>query len=219
MGSRYAPLEVITLENTKQIIIEKALILFADRGYEGISMRDIASAVGIKAASLYNHFKSKEEIFNSIIDEMSRRYQERAVQAQMPQGDMDAVVVGFMQVDDEMLTAMARDVFLYFLRDDFAARFRRLLTMEQYRSTKAREVYQMFFIDGALNFQQNLFEQMMSGGAFIHGDPAVMALHFYAPIFLLLEKYDLQPEREAEALEMLGKLVRQFSVNYGNKIR
>ncbi len=92
----------------------------SERGYEGVSMRDIARAVGIKAASLYNHFASKEAIFNSIIDEMALRYQERAEKALVPQGEMDAVVRDFMHVDDIMLTAMARELFLYFLRDDFA---------------------------------------------------------------------------------------------------
>lgn len=64
------------MENTKENIMYQALTLFSDRGYEGVTMRDIASAVGIKAASLYNHFKSKEDIFNIIIDEMSKRYEE-----------------------------------------------------------------------------------------------------------------------------------------------
>lgn len=205
------------MDNTKQVIIEQALTLFADQGYAGVSMRDIAGAVGIKAASLYNHFKSKEDIFNSIIDEMSNRYLERAVQAQIPQGDTNAVVKGFMQVDDAMLTAMAKDVFLYFLSDNFAARFRRLLTMEQYRSARANEAYRAFFIENALNFQSSLFAQMMAGGAFINCDPAVMAMQFYAPIFLLLNQYDRRPDLEDEAVAMLGKLVRQFSKSFSKK--
>jgi len=205
------------MENTRSAIIEHALTLFSERGYEGVSMRDIARAVGIKAASLYNHFVSKEAIFNSIIDEMALRYQERAEKALVPQGEMTLVVRDFMRVDDAMLTDMARELFLYFLRDDFAARFRRLLTMEQYRSARAGDAYRRFFIDSALDFQKSLFENMMALGAFIPCDPAVMAMHFYAPVFLLLNQYDHKMGHEDEALDMLAKLVRQFALVYSRK--
>ena len=54
--------------NTKERIIEKSLTLFSKHGYNAVTVRDIASAVGIKASSIYNHFESKQDIFNTIID-------------------------------------------------------------------------------------------------------------------------------------------------------
>ena len=53
------------LNSTKERIIFESLNLFSQKGYDGVSMRDIAAAVGIKGASIYNHFKGKEEIFLS----------------------------------------------------------------------------------------------------------------------------------------------------------
>ena len=53
---------------TKDRITEEALTLFAEKGYKGTSVKNIADAVGIKDASLYNHFKSKQEIFDSIVE-------------------------------------------------------------------------------------------------------------------------------------------------------
>lgn len=50
--------------NKKNEIIEAALSLFLEKGYEGVSMRDISSAVNIKAASLYYHFKDKQTLFS-----------------------------------------------------------------------------------------------------------------------------------------------------------
>jgi hypothetical protein len=55
---------------------------------------------------------------------------------------------------------------------------------------------------------------MLEKGTFIHGDSYIMALHFYSPIFLLLNKYDRQPDKEDEAVDILGKHVRQFSDIY-----
>lgn len=205
------------MENTKEVIIYQALSLFSDRGYEGVTMRDIASGVGIKASSLYNHFKNKEDIFNSIIEEMSRRYEEMIKKMQIPHGEIDAVVEQYMQVSYEALNEIAKNMFLYFLKDEFASKFRRMLTIEQFRSTLAGNVYQNFFIDGAISFENELFANMMKKGAFIQCDPCVMALHFYSPIFLLLSKYDRQPHKEHEAIETLGKLVKQFSDIYAKK--
>lgn len=204
------------MENTKDNIMYQALALFSDRGYEGVSMRDIASKVGIKAASLYNHYKSKEDIFNSIIEEMSRRYEDMVVKMQVPHGDMATVVNKYMQVTEDDLTEIAKRVFLYFLKDEFASKYRRMLTIEQFRSTSAGDVFQNFFIDGAIGFESTLFKDMISKGAFIDCDSYVMALHFYSPIFLLLSKYGriLSAEEESEALEILKRHVRQFSLLY-----
>jgi len=202
------------MESTKETILYQALTLFSDRGYEGVSMRDIASAVGIKAASLYNHFKSKEDIFNSIIDEMTKRYEEAALKMQVPNGDMNAVAEKYMHVSEETLVAIAKNMFRYFLKDDFASKFRRMLTVEQFRSTQAGDVFQNFFVDGAISFQKTLFDNMIKQGGFIECDPYVMALHFYSPIFLLLSKYDRLPDKEDEALDTLTKHVKQFSAVY-----
>ena len=53
---------------TKERIINAAIVLFSDKGYSKVSVRDIAEEVGIKAASLYSHFKSKEEILHTLYD-------------------------------------------------------------------------------------------------------------------------------------------------------
>ena len=57
--------------NTRENIIEESLNLFAIKGYDSVSIRDIAKNVGIKGSSIYNHFKSKDEIFNSVLSKYS----------------------------------------------------------------------------------------------------------------------------------------------------
>ena len=58
-------------KNTKDKILEEALKLFAQSGYMGTSMNDIASKLGVTKAALYKHYKSKQEILDSIIDKMN----------------------------------------------------------------------------------------------------------------------------------------------------
>ena len=62
---------------TKEKITETALDLFSQRGYDGVSVRDIARAVGIRESSIYNHFQSKRAVFDGIVDfcvQQSERY-------------------------------------------------------------------------------------------------------------------------------------------------
>ena len=54
--------------NTKQKIFEKAIELFSKKGCNGASMREIAKEIGIKESSIYNHYKSKDEIIDNIFD-------------------------------------------------------------------------------------------------------------------------------------------------------
>jgi AcrR family transcriptional regulator len=56
---------------TRQAIYEAALDAFAENGYAGASLRDIARRVGIEVASLYNHIDSKEELLFRIIETTS----------------------------------------------------------------------------------------------------------------------------------------------------
>ena len=54
--------------STKEKILDAALTLFAENGYDGTSVEQIANVVGIKAPSLYKHYKGKEDILNALID-------------------------------------------------------------------------------------------------------------------------------------------------------
>ena len=59
--------------DTKQKILLESLRLFSQRGYDAVGVEQIAAAVGIKAPSLYKHYKSKKDIFDAIFEETARR--------------------------------------------------------------------------------------------------------------------------------------------------
>ena len=95
--------------NTKERIVEEALTLFSEYGYQGTSVKNIADAVGIKDSSLYKHFKSKKEIFDTIVKEMSVRMERMSKEYGLPdEHDMDAAVSYQTELFAEMT---ARGVF------------------------------------------------------------------------------------------------------------
>jgi AcrR family transcriptional regulator len=64
-------------ETRKDEIIQTSAILFQKKGYSAVTMRDIAKAMGIKAASLYNHINSKQEILSEIIISLAEQFTEQ----------------------------------------------------------------------------------------------------------------------------------------------
>src|SRR5512145_2498415 len=55
-------------EHTRERILDAAEALFADRGFEGTALRDVAGRVGIRTPSLYNHFPSKEALYTAVLE-------------------------------------------------------------------------------------------------------------------------------------------------------
>jgi len=199
---------------TKERILDEALTLFSKNGYDGASVKDIANAVGIKDSSLYKHFKSKYEIFETIIEQMGNRVEEMHNKLQVPDARSQDVSICFANMTTETLVEITKKLFLFYLKDSVVGRLRRLLTIEQYRNSEIAETYKKIYIDSAIDYQTEVFQQMIAAGKFVEGDPYIMAIHFYSPIFLLLCKADNVPEKEEAVLEILEKHVIHFGKMY-----
>ena len=204
---------------TKEKITEEALTLFAERGYKGTSVKNIADAVGIKDASLYNHFKSKQEIFNSIVELISKHISDLSETLGIPQYDKPDTTISdfFIKLDLDGLKKIAEKSFVFYLTDPYISRFWRIAHMEQYVNPEIYAMFRKIFMEDAISYQEKLFMEMMEQGVFYPGDARATAISFYSPIYLLLSMYSNQPERKEEALEMLDRQVEEFFRIYRKK--
>ncbi|MBP3650194.1 MAG: TetR/AcrR family transcriptional regulator [Clostridia bacterium] len=200
--------------NTKQRILDAALTLLSQKGYANVYVAEIAEAVGIKAPSLYKHYKSKQDIFQAILDEMKSRYDHQAASLHMNGNDaaMDAQL--FSNLSEDGLVRMGMGLFLHFLHDDYAQRFRKMLTIEQFRDAELAQLFSRQYADDPLAYQSAMFATLIAGGVLIAQKPDVMALQFYAPIYMLLTLCDREPSREAELTAFLENHIRQFNKMY-----
>jgi len=184
---------------TKEKILDVALTLFSTHGYDAVSIRDIGKQVGIKESSIYNHFENKQAIFDGILafchEHMLKHYQSMNLD-QTLRGDFNV----YDQISLDALTAIARQHFDFYVADSIMARYRRLLTIEQFRNTAIANQYRDLFIDQPVQFQTRLFQFLIDRKALMKDDPVGLAFEFYAPIFMLMCRYDALTEEAEKAL-------------------
>lgn len=200
--------------NTKKRIIEAALTLFAQKGYTDVYVGDIAEAVGIKAPSLYKHFKSKKDIFEALIEEMSENYLKQTAAIGINGSDIDADFEIYKNISEDNLIDAGKKLFLYFLHDEYMSKFRKILTLEQFKNPELASLYTKYFFEDPVMYQAGLFKLLISAGKFIEADARLMALEFYAPIYTLLTVCDRNPHMELTALQLIEEHIRRFNINY-----
>lgn len=201
--------------DTKHRILDEALTLFSQKGYANVYVGEIAEKVGIKAPSLYKHYKNKQAIFDAIIDEMNSRYEEHAGALNISGMNPSEDATVYMNNSEDKLVEIGTGLFLYFLHDDYTSRFRKILTIEQFHNEEFANIYSSQYVDGPISYQKMLIQFMIASGAFAASDIDVLTLQFYSPIYMLLTLCDRDPGREAEALTLLEKHFRQFNRIYG----
>ena len=203
-------------EDTKSKIIDAALTLFAARGYDAVSVGEIAAAVGIRAPSLYNHFESKKAIFEAIVQDAEQRYDALSeLSAQTGNSKQDRPMsVG---ITEECLIEKTRQFFLLSLHDTRISAFRRMLSIEQFRSPELARAYTDRYLDRPMRYYREFFSRLIGGGALPEADADGMALMCVAPLLSLLDVCDRQPEKEAECLEKLTAHVKLFYRTYTHK--
>ncbi|MBQ8967809.1 TetR/AcrR family transcriptional regulator [Ruminococcus sp.] len=200
--------------DTKEKILDAAMSLFSEKGYADVFMAEIAERVGIKAPSIYKHYKGKKEIFEAILAKMKQDYDKQAAALSIDGNDAAADGAVYLGKSEEEILKMGMGLFMYFIHDEYVCKFRKMLTVQQFNDKELAEIFSAQYADDPLNYQSALFALLMSEGAFKEADPAVTALQFYGPLFMLMTMYDRQPEREQELAALAEKHIRQFTKLY-----
>lgn len=172
--------------DTKERILKIALELFAEKGYLGTSMSDIANRLGITKGALYKHYTGKQEILDSIVERMNQMDYERAQEYEMPETQPDGFAEAYLHTPIEKIRAYAMAQFDHWTKEPFSSNFRKMLTLEQYRDPKLGRLYHDYLATGPTGYMAAIFRKLTDS------DEAAMqlALEFYGPMFLLYSVYD-----------------------------
>ena len=178
--------ERVFLNQTKEKIMQTALHLFARDGYEAVSVSAIAGELGMTKGALYKHYANKRAIFDSIVERMYEIDARRSQEFSVPQEAYAAAPAAYEAVSAAAVRAFTLAQFGFWTKDDFAANFRRMLTLEQYRDARLAQLYQENLASGPVKYMAAIFRPLTDS------DETAMqlALEFYGPMFLLYSVYD-----------------------------
>lgn len=192
-------------EGTKERILETALELFAQNGYLGTSMNDIAARLGITKAALYKHYAGKQEILKRIVERMDQMDKERAEAYEMLETAPDGFAEAYLHTPVEKIRAYSRAQFDHWTREPFSANFRRMLTLEQYRDPEMAQLYQKYLATGPVDYMAAIFRGLTDS----EEAAQYLALEFYGPMFLLYSVSDSGAEQE-QVLSLLDAHIDRF---------
>lgn len=178
------------MTNTKEKILVAALRLFAVNGYEAVSVNQIAGELGITKGALYKHYKNKRDIFNCIFEYVCRLDVEHSRKSGVPEQDYSDMPEAFSHVSAKSLGNYMKEQFRYWREDEIACNFRKMLTLEQYKSPEMSALYQKVLVSGPLEYIENLLCEMSKEQEKLLPSPHALAIEFYSPFYLLLSMSD-----------------------------
>ena len=193
-------------KDTKDRILKAALEKFSENGYAGTNIRELTQSLGLVKSAMYRHFESKEEIWNALLDEMAAYYAARFGSPENLPPVPDSL--------DDFLKMTGRLAELT-VRDEKIVMTRKLLTIEQFRDGRARDLATKHFLTGLTEMFTHIFAGMMDKGLLRRDDPAMLAFGYTAPISALIHLCDREPDKTEEALAQTGAFTRHFIATYG----
>ena len=195
---------------TKDRILDEALISFVENGYTGTNLRDFAAGMGLSKSALYSHYKSKKAIWNALLDKMEAYYNERFGSPEhLPQ---------IPESCDELLSLVMHMVD-FTIHDKKIILTRKLLLTEQFHDDRVKSLATEHFMNDTKAIFKSIFEKMIDAGLLIAEDPDMLALTFTSPVTLLIHYCDREPEKEPEIMQQIEAFVKQFIKMYGKSLQ
>ncbi len=191
----------ILAKDTKERILTAALEMFSQKGYEGTNLRELAASLGMGKSSMYRHFESKEDIWNALLDELIAYYAAHFGSTEHLPPVPDSL---------EGLTAMTMRMVNITVYDEKIIMTRKLLTIEQFRDDRARDLATKHFLTGLTEMFTYVFAGMMDKGLIRRDDPAMLAFAYITPISALIHLCDREPEKTSQAMEQVEAFSRYF---------
>lgn len=192
--------------NTKQEVLEAALELFSVQGFEATSISQIAGAVGIRKASLYSHFESKQAILDALVKEVLGQYAEHSIFART---DWEKNAEKLPLTPDEAVE-MIRGQIQYIIHDPYISRARKMLMIEQFQNQELAKLQTKQNYSDVMRYFTGLIKCLIQKGILAEDDPEIMAAQFCLPISVWINLCDREPEREPEVMELVSRHIRQF---------
>ena len=213
--------------NTREKIMDVALHMFSERGYEAVSIRDICGEVGIKESTLYYHFKNKKDILDSLVakfrahidgllghvDEISAKPDGKESEGKTKAGK--AKTNKAKNTEDPSLQMVDSYMMDSYLFDPFCNLMLRLMMIEQFHNEEIRALYEKTMFTDPYEIQLNVFRKLSTAGIIPEDQVEMIVKEYHAYMTMLTYKYLLNGEltekrKKAYHKEVHDLMTRRF---------
>lgn len=202
--------------DTKQDILKAALDLFSEQGYEATSVAQIAEAVGIQKATIYSHYASKQEILDALTETVLEEYNRHSLFAG-GRGASPFFTRRTRGITPEEAWCEIEEHIRYILHDETIKKIRKMLTIEQFRNPKLKEMQTKQTYTDVMQYFTDVMRFLILQGTLVGDDPEIMAAEFCLPVNVWINLCDREPEREREVMELARRYICSFFKTYGTK--
>ena len=182
------------MKTTKESILQVSLQLFAERGVDAVSTSMIANQLGITKGALYRHFESKQAIFDAIWHRMLELDADRAAEDSVPEKNYSEDAESYRNVNGHNFCEFVNNQFDFWTKNEFACNFRRMITLEQFKSPEMTKLYQDVICAGPIQYTKDIFTELGQQGklkqAALDMGPEALAIQMFAPLALVIQLYD-----------------------------
>jgi AcrR family transcriptional regulator len=191
--------------STKDRILDSAIELFSQKGFSETPTRKLSQKSGITVSSLYNHYQSKEEILDRIL----QLYKEERNKQKLPDEALEQIVMsytpyqilykGFQNIKDATSS-------------DKMKKIAKILLMELYRNKKVRDFYITFSLNANIEAYEKLFKKMIEKSKIKMNDVNVLASTYLAIINFFYHEYFIFKSDNRDTAELEQKIQKQIKL-------
>ena len=192
-------------KSTKSRILDEALVMFAENGYKGTNLRDLAARLELSKSALYKHYSSKEDIWNALLDRMEEYYNERFGSVEhMPKQPQSGAE----------LLATSLQMLRFTVYDESIILTRKLLLTEQFHDERVSRMATQYFLESNHNMYTLIFTKMMEDGLMEKEDPRMLACMYTAHISSLIQWCTREPDLKEEVMKQAEEFLSYFILKY-----
>lgn len=179
-------------ETTKERIFNVSVDLFSQKGFDAVSVREIARQVGIRESSIYNHYKGKEAILDAILDYFMSGLNvdspsEEALDQLIDQGPDIYFEVGARMFIERVNTPTMEKIW-------------RLVSIELYHNEKIRNFFKKELLEEPINSWEAIFTKMIEKGFIKPFNPRTLAYEYFSfAIYLFFEYFVLKYDEDYDS--------------------
>ena len=193
---------------TREKILDASIELFARKGFKDVSVREIAAAVGIKASSLYKHYKSKEDILDTIFLVFRQKMAATVL-------TRDELMENIRIISPERFLKETFDRFKQVMWNPEVVKIARIIAIEQQRNQSVRKFFVEELIENPKQILRHAFDLMIEKHLIDGADTGILAEEYAAyVVYLYFEQNFLNESLSLEEIERKMERHNEFYVRH-----